>query len=163
VKSSRSKIAHISGVSRRLTSANNPPRKRQRALLGSRQAPPALVFARTVWGDRGGDRERSEEGADLGRSHLEHESMVLSSSEVIPGNSELRETRVQREARISPRLNAYAKPRPMTSGWLTVSPSWPRLPIRSTGCSSMFQRSSRAYSGAMPLRGRPSRGREAVN
>jgi hypothetical protein len=54
--------------------------------------------------------------------------MVLSSSEVIPGNSELRETRVQREARISPRLNAYAKPRPMTSGWPRVSPSWPRLP-----------------------------------
>jgi hypothetical protein len=68
--------------------------------------------------------------------------MVLSSSEVIPGNSELRETRVQREARISPRLNAYAKPRPMTSGWPTVSPSWPRLPIRSTRCSSMYQRSS---------------------
>ena len=28
-------------------------------------APPALVFARTVWGDRAGDRKRSEEGADL--------------------------------------------------------------------------------------------------
>jgi len=30
--------------------------------------PPALVFARTVWGDRAGDRERSEEGADLTKS-----------------------------------------------------------------------------------------------
>jgi len=40
-------------------------------LLGStltRQAPPALVFVRTVWGDRAGERERSEEGADLTKS-----------------------------------------------------------------------------------------------
>ena len=40
-------------------------------MLGStltRQAPPALVFVRTVWGDRAGDRERSEEGDDLTKS-----------------------------------------------------------------------------------------------
>jgi len=27
-----------------------------------------VVFVRTVWGDRAGDRERSEEGADLTKS-----------------------------------------------------------------------------------------------
>jgi hypothetical protein len=96
-------------------------------------------------------------------THLEHESMVLSSSEVIPGNSELAETRVLREARISPRLNAYAKPRPMTSGWPTVSPSWPRLPNSVDEVLEHVSKKLDAYSGAMPLRGRPSRGREAVN
>ena len=67
--------------------------------------------------------------------------MVLSSSELIPGNSELRETWVQREARISPRLNGLSETEAHDE-WPTVSPSWPRLPIRSTRCSSMYQRCS---------------------
>ena len=34
----------------------------------TRQVPPALVFARTVWGDRAGDRERSEKGRTTTKS-----------------------------------------------------------------------------------------------
>ena len=68
MKSSRSKIAHISGVSRRLNFGQQSTVKTAACLVrlnSDETAPPALVFARTVWGDRAGDRKRSEEGADL--------------------------------------------------------------------------------------------------